>query len=298
MKPTALTAQEKRNKKRREANAAAGKKGRVRNQGGTDQVAMLIRKIRAAQEETGYSIPGATVQRIVRAIAEDIRGPDGDKMRWGSSAMEVIRCAMEDRVVCLMAQMVEVAVTCKRQTIMKKDFHCVQRVLGREYEYNGGWTGNVYQFQGDEYTKEYFDKRYRSGAAYQIRKERAAARAEQANRRGRPDRPLPEEHEEEEVSEDSVAGGDVEDSDASGSDAEFEAGDSESDEELQVDPEPGRARRPRSTRNPRAPPQSDPAPGDAPGPTGDNRAPEDSTATGGGSVTGGGVPEVTRAAAV
>lgn len=90
---------------------------------------VALRQIRKYQKSTELLLRKLPFQRLVREIAQTVKG-GGDDLRFQSSAVACLQEAAEAYLVGLFQDTNLCAIHAKRVTIMPKDMHLARRIRG------------------------------------------------------------------------------------------------------------------------------------------------------------------------
>lgn len=106
-------------------NESAVKEKKKRKMRKKSRARALRKEMRRLQSSDKHMIPKATMQRIIRAIADDI-SPEGTSPRWTVEAIEQIQTAAEDYVHSLFTSAYELTTRVGgRQTIRPAELRCI-----------------------------------------------------------------------------------------------------------------------------------------------------------------------------
>ena len=112
-------------KKVSSSNESVGIEKKKRKMGKKSRARALRKQMRMLQSSDKHMIPKATMQRIIRAIGDDI-SPEGTSPRWTVEAIEQIQCAAEDYVHSLFTSAYELTTRVGgRQTIRPAELRCI-----------------------------------------------------------------------------------------------------------------------------------------------------------------------------
>ena len=112
-------------KKVSSSNESVGIEKKKRKMGKKSRARALRKQMRMLQSSDKHMIPKATMQRIIRAIGDEI-SPEGTSPRWTVEAIEQIQCAAEDYVHSRFTSAYELTPRVGgRQTIRPAELRCI-----------------------------------------------------------------------------------------------------------------------------------------------------------------------------
>ena len=89
---------------------------------------VTLREIRKTQKSTELLVPRAPMNRFIRQLLQEVQPSEDPIGRFKAEAVEALQQAAESYLIDMFANVNKIAISQKRQTVLKRDLELLQRV--------------------------------------------------------------------------------------------------------------------------------------------------------------------------